>query len=289
MANDLILLKESSDNDIKRYFEAVLELSKSDNEFPINLDEVWMLVYPRKDHAVRALKENFIEGVDYQPSPKNGERSKSGQFISGGTDYHLTISCMEFFIARKARPVFEVYRQVFHKVAKHELSRKELALMVVQAEEEKERLALENKQLEADNASKDQTIQIQTEQIKQSAPKVKYYDDTLQSVNTLTATQVAKERGMDAEKLNRKLKEAGIIYRQSGQWIVKQPYASWGLHKTRTQTFTRSDGSLGTNTYLVWTQRGKMFILALADNDFKVKDAVRQIKGAAATAKSQQP
>lgn len=135
------------------------------------------------------------------------------------------------------------------------------------------------KQLEADNASKDQTIQIQTEQIKQSAPKVKYYDDTLQSVNTLTTTQVAKERGMDAEKLNRKLKEAGIIYRQSGQWIVKQPYASWGLHKTRTQTYTRSDGSLGTNTYLVWTQKGKMFILTLIDNDYNVRNAIRQIKG----------
>lgn len=135
------------------------------------------------------------------------------------------------------------------------------------------------KQLEADNASKDQTIQIQTEQIKQSAPKVKYYDDTLQSVNTLTTTQVAKERGMDAEKLNRKLKEAGIIYRQSGQWIVKQPYASWGLHKTRTQTYTRSDGSLGTNTYLVWTQKGKMFILTLIDNDYNVRNTIRQIKG----------
>lgn len=135
------------------------------------------------------------------------------------------------------------------------------------------------KQLEADNAAKEQTIQIQTEQIKQSAPKVKYYDDTLQSVNTLTATQVAKERGMDAEKLNRKLKEAGIIYRQSGQWIVKQPYASWGLHKTRTQTYTRSDGSLGTNTYLVWTQKGKMFILTLIDNDYNVRNTIRQIKG----------
>ena len=135
------------------------------------------------------------------------------------------------------------------------------------------------KQLEADNAAKEQTIQIQTEQIKQSAPKVKYYDDTLQSVNTLTTTQVAKERGMDAEKLNRKLKEAGIIYRQSGQWIVKQPYASWGLHKTRTQTYTRSDGSLGTNTYLVWTQKGKMFILTLIDNDYNVRNTIRQIKG----------
>ena len=134
-------------------------------------------------------------------------------------------------------------------------------------------------QLEADNQQKQATIEAQTSELKKQAPKVEYYDNTLQSVNTLTATQVAKERGMDAEKLNRKLKDAGIIYRQSGQWIVKQPYASWGLHKTRTQTYTRSDGSLGTNTYLVWTQKGKMFILALIDNGYNVKSAIRQIKG----------
>lgn len=285
---DLILSKQSNDSDIKRYFESVLKLSDAGNEFPVELDLVWMLVYGRKEEAVRALTQDqqFIENVDYQVLRKIAGNPKGGR---PSNEYRLTISCMEFFIARKVRPVFEVYRQVFHKVVKHELSRKELALMVLQAEEEKERLALENKQLEADNNQKQATIEAQTTELKKQAPKVEYYDQTLQSVNTLTATQVAKERGMDAEKLNRKLKEAGIIYRQSGQWIVKQPYASWGLHKTRTQTFTRSDGSLGTNTYLVWTQRGKMFILALADNDFKVKDAVRQIKGAAATAKSQQP
>lgn len=33
----------------------------------------------------------------------------------------LSIPCLEFFIARKVRPVFEVYRQVFHKVASGEL------------------------------------------------------------------------------------------------------------------------------------------------------------------------
>ena len=135
------------------------------------------------------------------------------------------------------------------------------------------------KQLETDNQHQKKTIEAQTTELKKQAPKVEYYDQTLQSVNTLTTTQVAKERGMDASKLNRHLKEAGIIYRQSGQWIVKQPYASWQLHKTRTQTYTRSDGSLGTNTYLVWTQKGKMFILALIDNGYNVKNAIKQIKG----------
>lgn len=118
MAN-LILSKESSASEIKRYFNAILKLSKSDNEFPINLDEVWMLVYSEKSKAVRALKENFIENVDFQPLAQNGERLSNGQFAGGGTTYYLTLPCMEFFIARKVRPVFEVYRQVFHRTAEH--------------------------------------------------------------------------------------------------------------------------------------------------------------------------
>lgn len=72
---ELILSKKSSESEIKSYFNAVLELSKSDNEFPINLDEVWMLVYGRKEEAVRALtsSEQFIENIDYQVLRKNAE------------------------------------------------------------------------------------------------------------------------------------------------------------------------------------------------------------------------
>lgn len=89
------------------------------------------------------------------------------------------------------------------------------------------------KQLEADNETKRQRIEQQTETIeqqnvtiKEQAPKVNYYDQTLQSVNTLTTTQVAKEIGLDASKLNRKMNEAGVIFRQSGQWLLRQPYSS---------------------------------------------------------------
>lgn len=271
MENNLILSKESSESEIKRYFNAILKLSKSDNEFPINLDEVWMLVYPRKDHAVRELVDSsqFIEGVDYQVFLKNGENPKGGRPTN---EYKLTVSCMEFFIVRKVRPVFEVYRQVFHKVAKHELSRKELALMVLQSEEEKERLALEVQQ-------KQITIELQEKEIKESAPKINYYDNHLQSVNTLTSTQVAKQIGMDAEKLHRKMKEIGILYKQSGQWLLYSPFSTWGLHATRTQTYTRNDGSIGTSVYTVWTTKGIRFIHALNECGWNVKKAIKQIKG----------
>lgn len=135
------------------------------------------------------------------------------------------------------------------------------------------------KQLEAQAEQQQVTIEIQTEEIKKSAPKVSYYDKHLQSVNTQTSTQAAKQIGMDAEKLHKKLKEIGIIYRQSGQWILHAPYSTWGMHSTRTQTYTRSDGSTGTSVYTVWTTKGVRFIIALYENDWNVKKAIKQIKG----------
>lgn len=135
-----------------------------------------------------------------------------------------------------------------------------------------------NKRLEQTRQEKamlEQQNNYLTTEIKQSAPKVKYYDDCLQSVNTLTTTQVAKQIGLDAEKLHKKLKEIGVIYRQSGQWILRSPYSTWGLHATRTQTYTRSDGSTGTSIYTVWTEKGRRFIIALYQEGFDLKKAVK--------------
>lgn len=114
MDGNLILTKDSNPSDIERYFRGVLALDQQDKVFSVNLDDVWQLAYTRKDAAVRALKANFIESVDYLPLPQNVERSEDGTFISGGTDYYLTSACLEYFVARKVRPVFEVYRRVFH-------------------------------------------------------------------------------------------------------------------------------------------------------------------------------
>lgn len=126
----LQLTKQSTAQEIKAYFEEVLRISRDSEEFPVNLDDVWPLVYSRKDKAVRALQTNdlFLQNVDYQVLPQNGENSgvlaQNGGKLQGGrpTDiYMLSVPCLEFFIARKVRPVFEVYRQVFHKVASGEI------------------------------------------------------------------------------------------------------------------------------------------------------------------------
>ena len=136
-----------------------------------------------------------------------------------------------------------------------------------------------NQTLALEVQQQQETIELQQKELIQSASKVSYYDNHLQSVNTQTSTQAAKQIGMDAEKLHKKLKEIGIIYRQSGQWILHAPYSTWGMHSTRTQTYTRSDGSTGTSVYTVWTTKGVRFIIALYENDWNVKKAIKQIKG----------
>lgn len=123
------LTKQSTAQEIKSYFEEVLKLSKDSKKFPVNLDDVWPLVYAEKGKAVRALKSNdlFVEGFDYILLAQNGKQDgNNGKQVNswGGNNqvtYMLSVPCLEFFIARKVRPVFEVYRQVFHKVASGEL------------------------------------------------------------------------------------------------------------------------------------------------------------------------
>lgn len=102
----------STQEQVAAYFEEVKRRSKSKEQYPVNLDEVWPLVYARKDHAVRALKNSgfFQEGFDYQSFPRYGERDATAYI-----EYRLTVPCMEFLIAKRNRLVFEVYRRFFHQ------------------------------------------------------------------------------------------------------------------------------------------------------------------------------
>ena len=107
------LTKASSNEEIKAYFNAILKLAKAEEKYPVNLDEVWPLVYERKDSAVKALVRDFIENEDYKLLRRKVEQVSGAKYVD---DYLLTLPCLEYFIVKKVRAVFEVYRKVFHKV-----------------------------------------------------------------------------------------------------------------------------------------------------------------------------
>ena len=147
-----------------------------------------------------------------------------------------------------------------------------------QERDERQRLQQENAEQAATLEQRRHTIALQTAQLQKSAPKVNYYDQTLLSTSTLTMTQVAKSLGLNVDELTSRLKKAGIIYRQSGQWLLKDPYCRWELHKTRTANYTRSDGQPASNLYTVWTERGRRFITALHDADYDPHQAPRLLR-----------
>ena len=256
---------------MKRYFTAVLELSKSDNKFPINLDEVWMLVYSERGVAVKALKKNFYENEDFISVDQNVKREIGG---STKTIYYLSLSCMEYFIARKIRPVFEVYRMVFHKTASTPSlpqNYKQALTQLLAQVEQNEKLQLENKELQEGMKEKQQTIDLQRativlqeHELKESAPKAQYYDTVLQSKNTYTSTVIAKELGMrHAEQLHKQLEKMNVMFHACGQWLLLAKFCQKNYTRTRTHTYVRSDGSYGTNTITVWTEEGRAFLHGL--------------------------
>lgn len=135
------------------------------------------------------------------------------------------------------------------------------------------------KELECENSQSKQVIEVQSERIAKDAPKVEYYDQTLNSENCMTSSQVALDLGITAQELHNKLCQANIIYKQSGQWNLYKPYKGWKLYDTNTYTFPSSNGGTRTKVYTVWTQRGRRFIIALFNNNFNVKLALAEING----------
>lgn len=211
------LTKQSSSEEIKKYFNAVLRLAKASEEFPVNLDEVWPLVYERKEEAVRALTSSaqFIQDVDYQVLRKNAENPNGGRPTH---EYSLSVSCMEFFIARKVRAVFEVYRQVFH----HAVTRPRLVSSPVR--DVKAKIAAADwliKTLNLNKSSKLMLAKTIAEPLGLPTPDYTESKDQL-----LSASELLKRAGssMSAQAFNAKMKAKGLLTdleRQSRKGIKK--------------------------------------------------------------------
>ena len=123
---------------------------------------------------------------------------------------------------------------------------------------------LENKNKPALPQSFSQALQLAADQAKQlelQAPKVEYYDKILDSCSTFTTTQVADDLNMSAMRLNKILVDIGIQYKQSGQFHLYAKIKPLKLAETRTKPYIKNSGQTATSHYLVWTEKGREYIL----------------------------
>lgn len=103
-------------------------------------------------------------------------------------------------------------------------------------------------------------------QIEEDKPKVGYYDNVLNPTDfkkLITVTQIAKDLCATATRLNEKLKDLGIQYKQSKTWflnkqyeyLIKEDYADYVINE-----FGQT---------LKWTEKGRQFIIdKLEENNY---------------------
>lgn len=249
------LTKSSSNEEIKAYFKAILGLAKASEKYPVNLDEVWMLVYGRKSDASEALRRDFIENEDFVTVRQNPQ---GGKFTS--IDYLLTVPCLEYFIARKIRPVFEVYRQVFHKVADTPVylipqTYSEALLLAANQAREIEQLNLEKKKLASEN--------------ERNRPKVQFADCIMQASTCISVAEMAnilKQNGLFHKGQNALygyLRYNGyLLQRGIRRNLPSQKAIDKGVMRIAERPYI-TDGQVGFNRITVITPYGQKFFLQL--------------------------
>lgn len=250
--SNLILTNTVSSEELKIYFQKVLELTNSGEEFPVNLEEVWPLVYSRKEEAVRGLinSESFIQGIDYQVLRQNAENPKGGRPTNL---YMISVSCLEYLIVRKVRPVFEVYREVFHR------SINQLPTTFAEA-----------LQLAADQAKQ---IELQEKELRikqlaliEAKPKVDFAERFITSDDLVPVSTLAKVLNQNGfiigqNRLFKLLEELGMIFRNgSRKWEPYQEYSPKSIELKET-TFNKPSGKTGLSQQILITAHGQALII----------------------------
>lgn len=118
--------------------------------------------------------------------------------------------------------------------------------LAAEQQERIEQLALDNK--------------VKEQQISELQPKVLYYDLILQCKDLLSTTVIAKDYGMSAKSFNKLLNDLGVQYNQGGIWFLYQKYAVYGYTQTKTNPYTKQDGTIDGKPHMYWTQKGRMFL-----------------------------
>lgn len=117
------------------------------------------------------------------------------------------------------------------------------------------------KSLEAQAQALNEKAKIQESIIKEQAPKVEYHDEVLNSEGLINTTMIAKDLGMSAGALNKRLHSDGIMYRNGDTWVPYSKYQDRGFLRSKTFPYVDSNGKQKTAIHFYWTEKGREFLM----------------------------
>lgn len=241
----------------------LIPLQDNNGQKAVNARDLHSFLQVSKDYSTWIKKQvercDLTELVDYQVFTQKGENLSGGR---PSVEYILSLNAAKEISmmsqterGKQARRYFIACEEKLREVTTAKLPHTYIEALEALVASEKEKALLTQQ-----SAAKDETIALLGNELKESAPKVRMYDEYISSDGTATTTQIAKEYGWGAETLNKKLAQLGIHYKQNGQWLLYAKYDDKGYTKSRPITFTRSDGSTCTKMQTRWTAKGREFI-----------------------------
>lgn len=197
-----------------------------------------------KDWFPRMVGYGFIEGQDFCSilSESTGGRPE--------TNHAIKLDMAKEIAMIQRNKMGKLVRQYFIQVEKDFNSpEKVMARALKFAEESLNTLKLENIQ--------------QKQIIGELKPKADYLDRILHSKELVTITAIAKDYGMSAIMLNKKLHELKVQFKQGDQWFLYSNYHNCGYTHSETIELTHKDGTKFVKMNTKWTQKGRLFLYQL--------------------------
>lgn len=215
----------------------------------------------RHDNVTKDIRElgcskefnllNFEE-VEYQDS-KN--RTYTKYLI---TQDGFTLLAMGY-TGKKAMEFKEKYIKEFRKMESKLNQLTSPSYMIEDPVKRAEKWIIEQKEKQLLSISIEKKDQI----IGELKPKADYTDSILKNKGLVNIGQIAKDYGMTANALNKKLHELKVQYKQGEQWLLYRAYHDKGYTHSSTIDIMRSDGRPDVKMNTKWTQKGRLFIYDL--------------------------
>lgn len=190
---------------------------------------------------IKSLGEEIGQLI-FQPSSYTNSQNKEQPCYTFGKD-----GAMQLALKYDAKTRFKVIKRIEELENSQQNfmlpgTYKEALIQLVGQVEENEKLQTKNLVL--------------TQQNSELQPKASYYDMVLQNKSLLSVSKIAKDYGMSAIKLNKKLHELGIQFKQGDIWLLYAKYQDKGYTQTSTHVIDADNSRISTK----WTQKGRLFI-----------------------------
>lgn len=202
-----------------------------------------------KDWFSRMCEYGFNENQDYTTIIEEVDAQKRARTYEQKNHILKLDMAKEIAMLQRTEKGKQV-RQYFIQIEKdYNSPEKIMARALKIAEDEMKVLKLEN---------------VQNQQlIGELKPKADYTDMILKNKGLVTITAIAKDYGMSGEKMNEKLHELGIQYKQSEQWFLYSKYHNNGYTHSVTVPIRHRDGRDTVRMNTKWTQKGRLFLYNL--------------------------